>query len=79
MAFPPEKMWDDETQASDAPIADHTEFEICKRSPADGICTAWKRRDSACPADGSVSSLHHLCGSGHGSFWRFAVSGEQSA
>jgi hypothetical protein len=30
MAFPPQMQWDDGTQASDAPIADHTKFDVLK-------------------------------------------------
>src|SRR5262245_42712358 len=40
-------------------------------SPADGITAARNKRDSACPAGGSVSSLHHIRGRDHGSFWHF--------
>jgi len=72
MAFPPEKQWNDDRRAGDASIADHTEFDVLKCLPADGHKRRYKR-DSACPADGSTSSLHHIRERGHGSFWHIAA------
>jgi hypothetical protein len=42
MAFAQEMQWNDDTRASDAPVADHTEFRNLECSPADGTSAARK-------------------------------------
>ena len=73
MAFPPEMQWDDSGGQAMCLSQPTLNSSFLKYSPAEGITAARNKRDSACPADGSVSRLHHIRGRDHGSFWPIAT------